>query len=79
MTMHISDDDVDDSPPITNVIGGSTYVRWGRTTCGNNSQLLYEGKIILIINYIWTKCYVFFIFPSQIFQKNLLLSTFIFC
>jgi len=44
MTMCISDDDdVSDSQPITTVIGGSTYVRWGRTTCGNNSQLLYEG------------------------------------
>jgi len=44
MTVYISDDDdVSDSQPITTVIGGSTYVRWGRTTCGNNSQLLYEG------------------------------------
>ncbi|KAF6022053.1 hypothetical protein EB796_019628 [Bugula neritina] len=39
-------DDVSDSQPITTVIGGSTYVRWGRTTCGNNSQLLYEGFVI---------------------------------
>jgi len=43
MTMYISDEDVSDSQPTTTLIGGSTYVRWGRTTCGNNSQLLYEG------------------------------------
>lgn len=23
--------------------GGSVYTRWGRTTCGNNSELLYRG------------------------------------
>jgi len=40
--MYISDDDVSDSQPITTLIGGSTYVTWNKTTCGNNSQLLYE-------------------------------------
>lgn len=24
--------------------GGSVYTRWGRTTCGNTSTLLYHGK-----------------------------------
>ena len=25
------------------VTGGSTYVRWGRTTCSNTSEIIYEG------------------------------------
>jgi len=59
MNIYVSDyDNGSDSQPITTVIGGSTYVRWGRTTCGNNSQLLYEGQVMLIINYI----YIFFLF-----------------
>jgi len=38
--MYSSDkDDVSDTQPTATVIGRSTYVRWGRITCGNNSQL----------------------------------------
>lgn len=36
--------------------GGSTYIRWGRTSCANSSQLLYTGKTVILLSTIgWVK------------------------
>ena len=35
---------------IGSAVGGTTYTHWGRTTCPDTADLIYEGDYVLLIN-----------------------------